>query len=108
METFRGRAHLPGADKEWDMRLEIDWDSKEVNVHIDDVPGGITDWPGLGVQTFGPGEEIVFRTKGIPSLFTHWWHFVRSGSGDLWGIVLGLPDIEGRWRTCPLLLEKIE
>ena len=106
METFRGKAHLPGADKEWDVELEIDWQNKEVNVHIDQAPGGITDWPGLVVQTFGPLDEVAFRTKGIPSLFTHWWHFVRGAQGDLWGIVLGLPDAEGRWRTCMIALEK--
>jgi hypothetical protein len=54
----------------------------------------------------GRVSEIAFRTKGIPPLFTHWWHFVRSGSGDLWGIVLGLPDTQGVWRTCPVPLEK--
>ncbi len=108
METFRGRAHLPGGDKEWGVELEIDWGKKEVNVHIDEALGGMADWPGLAVQTFGPMEEIVFRTKGIPSLFTHWWHFVRSGSGDLWGIVLGLPDAEGIWRTCMVSLEKVK
>ena len=108
METFHGKAHLPGADSEWDVQMEIDWESKEVNVHIDQTPGSISDWPGLVVQTFGPAEEIVFRTKGIPSLFTHWWHLARSGSGDLWGIVLGLPDVEGQWRTCPILLERIQ
>ncbi len=107
MATFRGKAHLPGADKEWDLELEIDWDKKEVNVHIDEALVGIADWPGLVVQTFG-SEEIVFRTKGIPSLFTHWWHFVRSGSGDLWGIVLGLPDVEGIWRTCLVPLKKVK
>ena len=107
METFRGKAHLPGADKEWNLQLEIDWENKEVNIHIDEAPDGMADWPGLVVQTFGPREEIAFRTKGIPSLFTHWWHFVRSGSGNLWGIVLGLPDIKGRWRTCMIPLEKV-
>ena len=108
METFRGKVHLPGADKAWNIGLEIDWDTKAVNVHIDEAPDGIADWPGLVVQTFGPMEEIVFRTKGIPSSFTHWWHFARTGSGDLWGIVLGLPDVEGRWGTCPVTLEKIK
>ena len=107
METFRGKAHLPGADKEWNLEVEIDWAAREVNVHIDEAAGGVTDWPGLAVQTFGPLDEIVFRTKGIPRLFTHWWHFARSGSSDLWGIVLGLPDVEGVWRTCPLLLERV-
>jgi len=32
METFRGKAHLPGADKEWNVELEIDWEKKEVNI----------------------------------------------------------------------------
>jgi len=106
MEVFHGKAHLPGANKDWDIELEIDWGKKEVNVHIDEAPGSVSDWPGLVVQTFGPMDEIAFRTKGIPPLFTHWWHFVRSGSGDLWGIVLGLPDAQGVWRTCPVPLEK--
>jgi hypothetical protein len=106
METFRGQGHLPGTDKEREIELEIDWKTKEVNVHVEGVAEGITDWPGLVPQTFGPMDEIVFRTKGIPRLFTHWWHFVRSGSGGLWGIVLGLPDSGGIWRTCTLQLEK--
>ena len=67
MEIFHGKAHLPGADKEWNVKLEIDWGKKEINVHIDETPSGIADWPGLVVQTFGT-EEIAFRTKGIPSL----------------------------------------
>ena len=108
MKTFRGTAHLPGADKEWNIELEVDWGKKEVNVHIDEAPGGIADWPGLVAQTFGPIDEIAFRTKGIPRLFTHWWHFVRSSRGDLWGIVLGLPDTEGVWRTCPVSLKKVK
>jgi hypothetical protein len=108
METFRGKAHLPGTDGGWDLQVEIDWNDKEVSVHIDQAPGGITDWPGLVVQTFGPVDEVVFRTKGIPQLFTHWWHFVRGSSGDLWGMVLGLPDADGIWRTCPVSLEKVK
>ena len=107
METFHGRAHLPGAEKEWDIELEIDWGKKEVNVHIDEATGGMADWPGLLVQTFGV-EEVAFRTKGIPPLFTHWWHFVRSGGDDLWGIVLGLPDARGVWRTCMVTMEKVK
>ena len=106
MDTYKGKAHLPGADKEWDILLEIDWENKEVNVHIEEAAEGINNWPGLVVQTFGPVDEVVFRTKGIPAIFTHWWHLVRSGSGDLWGIVMGLPDAEGVWRTCPLVLRK--
>jgi len=108
METFRGRAHLPGADKERNLDVDIDWADGEVNVHIAEAPGGLTDWPGLAVQTFGALDEVVFRTKGIPQAFTHWWHFVRSGSDDLWGIVLGLPDVDGRWRTCPVMLQKVQ
>jgi hypothetical protein len=108
METFRGQAHLPGTDGASDIEVEIDWGAKEVNVHVGGLPGAIHDWPGLAVQTFGPMDEIVFRTKGIPSLFTHWWHLARSGSGDLWGIVLGTPDAEGVWRTCPLPLQKVQ
>ena len=108
METFQGKAHFPGADGEWTIELEVDWGKKEVNVHIDEVPTDVHDWPGLAVQTFGPIDEIVFRTKGIPRLFTHWWHFVRSGNGDLWGMILGLPDAEGIWRTCPVLVEKVK
>ncbi|MFC1980065.1 hypothetical protein ACFLVS_04330 [Chloroflexota bacterium] len=53
-------------------------------------------------------DEIVFRTKGIPPLFTHWWYFVCSGSGNLWGIVLGLPDAKGIWRTCMVSMEKMK
>jgi len=25
METFRDKVHLPGADEEWGIELEIDW-----------------------------------------------------------------------------------
>jgi hypothetical protein len=107
MEVFRGKAHLPGADEEWNIQLEVQWEKKEIIVHIDEAPGGMSDWPGLAIQTFGPVNEMVFRTKGIPRSFTHWWHFVRSGSGNLWGIVLGLPDAEGIWQTCPVPLQRI-
>ena len=108
METFRGRAHLPGTDRESEIEVELDWGSKEVSVRVPELPGAVHDWPGLVVQTFGPMDEIVFRTKGIPPLFTHWWHFARAGSGDLWGIVLGTPDAQGVWRTCPLTLQKVK
>ena len=46
METFSGRAHLPGAGEEWNIGLEIDWAKKEVNVHIEEAQEGIPDWPG--------------------------------------------------------------
>ncbi len=107
METFRGKAHLPGADREWTVVIEIEWRDKEVNVHIEEAPDGLSDWPGLAVQTFGQLEEISFRTKGIPPLFTHWWHLMRSGGSDMFGIVLGTPDAAGVWRTCPLPLNKV-
>ena len=35
METFHGKAHLPGADKEWNIEMGVDWGKKEVKVHID-------------------------------------------------------------------------
>ena len=107
METFKGKGHLPGADREWNIELEIEWGENEASIRIDEAPGGIADWPGLLVHTFGT-EEIAFRTKGIPSLFTHWWHFVRGGDDNLWGIVLGLPDVSGTWRTCMLSMEKVK
>jgi len=107
METFRGRAHLPGADKEWGMELELDWNKKEVSVRIPEAPGGVTTWPGLLVQTFD-SYEIAFRTKGIPPLLTHWWHLVRmEDNGDFWGMVLGLPNVGGEWRTCVVALRRI-
>ena len=66
METCHDKAHLPGADREWELELEIDWDTKEINVHIEEALNGITDWPSLVINTFGPRDEIAFRTKGIP------------------------------------------
>ena len=107
METFRGKGHLPGTDKERDIEIEIDWQAKEASVHVEGVAEGVVDWPGLVVQTFGPMDEVAFRTKGIPQLFTHWWHLVRNGTGGLWGIVLGLPDKDGVWRTCTLRLDRV-
>ena len=106
MERFEGEAHLPGAEREWAIELEIDWGEKDVTVRILEAPGGLQEWPGLAVQAFGPMEEIVFRTKGIPPLFTHWWHFARGGHDELAGIVLSTPDAGGVWRTCPLVMER--
>jgi len=105
METFSGKIHMPGDSQERNIELEIDWLDKEVNIRFAEPPGPIADWPGLMVQTIGV-EETVFRTKGIPPLFTHWWHLARSGSDDLWGFVVSTPDAEGVWRTCSLRLVK--
>ena len=57
---------------------------------------------GIGV------EEVVFRTKGIPPLFTHWWHLARSAEDSLWGLVIGTPDLSGSWKTCSVSLNKTE
>jgi hypothetical protein len=106
MERFRGRAHVPGVDKNWNLEVELDWDKQEAIVHIPEALGVIKTWPGLVVQTFGT-YELVFKTKGIPPLFTHWWHIVRANPDELWGIVVGLPDKSGKWTTCPLSLIRI-
>ena len=107
METFNGRAHLPGADKEWGIELDLDWDEHEAYVRIPEAPGGVTTWPGLLVQTFGK-YEVVFRTKGIPPLRTHWWHLVRLGSRDLWGIIVSLPDKDQKWTTCLVEMKQVK
>ncbi len=107
MERFHGRAHVPGVDKEWNIELEMDWDKQETSVHIPEAPGVIKTWPGLVVQTFGT-YELVFKTKGIPPLLTHWWHIVRAGNDDLWGLIIGLPDKAGKWTTCSVALKKIK
>jgi hypothetical protein len=106
MERFEGKAHLPGTSGEMKVQLEVDWVEKDITVRLPEIPGPIKEWPGLAVQTFGPEEEVAFRTKGIPSLFTHWWHFARGGHDELTGIVLAHPDAGGVWRTCPLVLNK--
>jgi hypothetical protein len=106
METFQGKAHLPGADSDWDITLEIDWPQKDVTVRIAQTPSGIGEWPGLAVQTFGPVEEISFRTRGIPPSFTHWWHLVRGGHDEMVGIILATPDAQGVWQTCPISMTK--
>ena len=106
MDIYRGKAHLPGAGEEWEITAEMDWVSKEVNVTIPGAPGHISSWQGLAVQTYGE-YEIAFRTKGIPPRLTHWWHFVRSDDGDLWGIIVAVPDTEGEWTTCAAALKKM-
>jgi len=106
VETFRSRLHLPGDDRERDVELTIDWEEKEAGVKLGQASGGFADWPGLLVHTFGY-EEIVFRTKGIPPLFTHWWHLMRGAAGDLWGLIVATPDVNGQWRTCSACFTKI-
>jgi hypothetical protein len=106
METFSGRAHLPGDTRERNIELAIDWLDKEVNIRFLEPPGPIADWPGLLVQTIGV-EEAIFRTKGIPPLLTHWWHLARSAGDNLWGFVVAAPDVNGTWRTCSLRLKKV-
>jgi len=107
MERFSGRAHIPGAAKEWNIELELDWDKQEVSVNLPESPGVIKTWTGLVVQTFGT-YELAFKTKGIPPLLTHWWHIVRAGTDDLWGLVVGLPDKNGKWTTCSVAMHKID
>ena len=107
MESFEGTKHLPGDDKDRKLALEIDWLGKEVYVRFGETVEGIKDWPGLMVQTIGI-EEAVFRTKGIPPLFTYWWHLARGSEDILWGLVIGTPDSNGIWRTCSVTLNKIK
>jgi hypothetical protein len=106
MDTFQGRAHVPGTDSEWIIILEMDWKLKTIDLHTEGQPGHVSNWPGLAVQTFGD-YEIAFKTKGIPPLLTHWWHFVRPSPEELWGIILGLPDKDGKWTYCPVDLKKV-
>jgi hypothetical protein len=106
MERFRGRAHIPGVENEWNIEMEMDWGKQETSVYIAEAPGVIKTWPGLVVRTFG-AYELVFKTKGIPPLLTHWWHIVRVGDDALWGLIVGLPDKAGTWTTCSLSLQKI-
>ena len=108
MEIFRGRAQLPGADKPWDVQVEIEWSTKSVTVRIDEAPGSTREWAGSEVQTYGTTEEIVFRTRGIPAVLTHWWHFTRRGAGNLRGVILAAPGDEGDWETCTVILSKVK
>jgi hypothetical protein len=106
MDTFQGRAHIPGTDTEWIIVLEMDWKTKMVELHTEGQPGHISSWPGLVIQTFGD-YEIAFKTKGIPPLMTHWWHFVRPDNDNLWGMILGVPDKSGRWAYCSVNLARV-
>ncbi|MFH1087580.1 MAG: hypothetical protein V1737_03225 [Chloroflexota bacterium] len=106
METYRGSGHLPGTPKTLTVELDVDWAGKEAEVRIPGLAEGVTQWPGLMVQTIGK-DEAVFRTKGIPPLGTHWWHAARNSGGDLATMVLALPGADGMWGSCTLLLKRI-
>jgi hypothetical protein len=106
METYYGEGHIPGAPKPGRIELNIDWANKEVEVHLPEAQGGVTEWPGLLLQTFGR-DEAVFRTKGIPKLSTHWWHTVRYSDDHIFVMVLGLPNSEGIWPTCSFSLKRL-
>ena len=106
MEAFRGEVHLPGTGHSSVVLLEIDWIGKLANISLSQPEGGFAEWPGLLVQTIGV-EEAVFRTRGIPPRFTHWWHIARSGADDLFGLIIAAPDVHGDWQTCPVVLKKV-
>jgi hypothetical protein len=103
MATFKGSGHLPGAPAIWDIKLEADWAKKEFTVHIPETGAKVTEFPGLMIQIIDD-TEAVFRTRGIPPLQVHWWHIVKRHDGSLWGLVLSLPDDDGVWLQCGLLL----
>jgi hypothetical protein len=103
MATYKGSGHLPGAPAIWNVELEADWDKKEFIVHIPESGAPVTEFPGLMVQTI-EDKEAVFRTRGIPPLQIHWWHIIMRRDGSLWGLVLSLPDDDGVWSQCGLLL----
>ncbi len=104
MDMYKGIAHMPGAEWDWDMTVEMDWEKKEVTVIMPGASGHISTWQGLAVQTYGD-HEIAFRTKGIPPRLTHWWHFVRD-LDDLWGVIVAVPETTSEWTTCPVALKK--
>jgi hypothetical protein len=107
MDTYIGRAQLPKAPAEWTIKVNINWEKKQVNVHIGEAPGGVVFWQGSSVHIIGD-HEIAFRTRDIPPGLTHWWHFVRNKSGNLIGLVLGVPEkMEGDWSMSGLTLKKM-
>lgn len=106
MQVYQGKARVPGVDSEWIIVLELDWDKKSASVNVEGQTGHISSWQGLALQTFGD-YEISFKTKGIPPLLTHWWHFVKPDENHLWGMIIGLPDKSGNWLTCPVELNKV-
>ena len=107
MDSFHGTVHLPGTDKPMDIQLDVDWDKNHVNLIIPDRPSGTEEWDGLMVQHIYH-EELVFRTKGLPGALAHWWHFFHTRSGGLYGIILTLPDWEGKWLHCLANLDRGE
>ncbi|MDP2718751.1 MAG: hypothetical protein U1D67_08030 [Dehalococcoidia bacterium] len=107
METFHGTVHLPGTDKPMDIQLDVDWIKKRVELLIPDRPGGVEEWEGILVQDID-NQELLFRTKGLPGSLAHWWHLYRSRHGGLFGMIIALPDHEGRWPQCTMTLDKGE
>lgn len=105
MDTYYGKIHLPGVKEEWIVSLDIDVEQKLAIVNFEGQAGHISTWQGLEFNIYGD-YEIVFKTKGIPPLITHWWHFVKPDINNLWGIVVGLPDKTGQWTTCQVELKR--
>jgi hypothetical protein len=106
VNTYIGRAQLPKAPAEWTIKVNINWEKKQVNVNIDEAPGSVVFWQGSAVHIIGE-HEIAFRTRDIPPGLIHWWHFVRNKSGDLIGLVLGVPDmVKDEWSMIGLTLKK--
>lgn len=105
MDTFFGTLHLPGADRPWNVEVSIDWREKEVFLKIPDAPSNIKEWTGVMVQTLGD-QEAVFRTKGLPGAVAHWWHLFRNLHGEVFGLIISLPDPKGIWTQCSFTLDK--
>ncbi len=96
---------MPGVENELIFVLELNWDSREIELQIEGLAGHLNAWQGLNVQAFGD-YELAFKTKGIPPLLTHWWHIVRADKDNLTGLIVGLPDKKGAWTTCPVALTR--
>jgi hypothetical protein len=105
MNKYSGIGHILGTPGHWDIELEVDWTKKEFIVHLPRSGAKITEFPGLLVQTIGT-DEAVFRTRGISPLQIHWWHVIKAPQGNLWAMVLALPDEKGTWLFCSLPLKK--
>ena len=73
METFEGKGHLPGADREWNIVLEIEWGENEASIRIDEAPvalvsrfGGECVYAGTVRQRFDVGDGVAkVRLEGV-------------------------------------------